>query len=179
MRVKRLLRANSEWTLAGVGNLQRWSIPLPFFWFFHLLSSCRVIAVRQDHSGTATSGLRLYSKTKRDLEKWCLQPVDRLSPICSSEQFQKKGGPISNSFCLRACLCGLMSVFPYFHLIPFLYMLFSFLSFRFLGWTLVHSLSSGSTMPIPPQSQKIVVVPYRYRRAETIAMSYSSGIALP
>lgn len=133
MRVKRLLRANSEWTLAGVGNLQRWSIPLPFFWFFHLLSSCRVIAVRQDHSGTATSGLRLYSKTKRDLEKWCLQPVDRLSPICSSEQFQKKGGPISNSFCLRACLCGLMSVFPYFHLIPFLYMLFSFLSFRFLS----------------------------------------------
>ncbi|KAK8704485.1 hypothetical protein V6N13_048107 [Hibiscus sabdariffa] len=32
--------------------------------------------------------------------------------------------------------------------------------------TLLHSLSSGSTMPIPPQSQKIVVVPYRYRRAE-------------
>lgn len=64
-----------------------------------------------------------------------------------------------------------MSVFPYFHLIPFLYMLFSFLSFRFLSKqgleaTLVHSLSSGSTMPIPPQSQKIVVVPYRYRRAE-------------
>ncbi|KAK8558026.1 hypothetical protein V6N13_050376 [Hibiscus sabdariffa] len=32
--------------------------------------------------------------------------------------------------------------------------------------TLVHSLSSGSTMPIPPQCQKIVVVPYHYRRAE-------------
>ena len=134
MRVKRLLRVNSEWTLAGVGNLQRWSIPLPFFWFFHLLSSCRVIAVRQDHSGTATSGLRLYSKTKRDLEKWCLQPVDRLSPICSSEQFQKKDGPISNSFCLRACLCGLMPVFPYFHLIPFLYMLFPFLSLSKQGF---------------------------------------------
>ncbi len=28
------------------------------------------------------------------------------------------------------------------------------------------SLSSGSTMPILPQNQKIVVVPYRYRRAE-------------
>lgn len=63
------------------------------------------------------------------------------------------------------------------HSLPLYALLFPFLSLS--KRTLVHSLSSGSTMPIPPQSQKIVVVPYRYRRAETIAMSYSSGIALP
>lgn len=49
---------------------------------------------------------------------------------------RKKGSLfLSNYFCLKACLCGLMSVFPYFHLIPFLYMLFSFgpFPFRFLS----------------------------------------------
>jgi len=52
------------------------------------------------------------------------------------------------------------------HSLPLYALLFPFLSKRGLEATLVHSLSSGSTMPIPPQSQKIVVVPYRYRRAE-------------
>lgn len=54
------------------------------------------------------------------------------------------------------------------HSLPLYALLFPFLSLSKQGLeaTLVHSLSSGSTMPIPPQSLNLVVVPYRYRRAE-------------
>lgn len=84
-----------------------------------------------------------------------LEDLDRLGSYVFFRTVLEKGWAISNSFCLRACLWGLMSVFLYLNYIQpssicsSLNPLFLF-SKQGLEATLVHSLSSGSTMPIQP-----------------------------